>query len=321
MNIKIFFILILATATFTVQSQTNNPYSLYTQTIFFEYSNGKIRSIEALIISPNGHLVVNDFLINDHKKIYTIDADNNETQNIIFIANDDSTGIAILKTEKNSTNYYNLSETISDKNPNNLYVKLPNKDTITAKFIKTDCIKFRESDIFTSSFSHEKSFIKCGEIINVFFDNDGNRYKFINENNNFMSDIQNGIIRNDQNFPLGIVQSAFLSNSSIILSYISLNDISNVTERIIKTGKMKRPRLYIGLKNKNNVPIVEIIKPNSPVFKAGLLPGDHIVSINEFPLNKPEDLPKILDNFQPGNNVTISIERNGIIIKIDVVLD
>lgn len=321
MNLKKLFILILATATFTVQSQPNSSDSMRTQTIFFEYSNGKIRSIEALIISPNGHLIVNDFMTIDHKKIYTTDTNNNETQNIIFIANDNSTGIAIFKTEKNSTDYYNLSETISDKNPDNLYVKIFNKGTITAKFNQTDCIEFKKSDIFTSSFSSEKSFLKCGEIRNVFFDNIGNRYKFINENNHFISDIQNGIIRNDQNFPIGIVKSAFLSNSSILLSYISLNDISDVTEKIIKTGKMKRPRLYIGLINKNNVPIVEMIKPNSPAFKAGLIPGDHIVSINEFPVDKPEDLPKILANFQPGNNVTITIERNGIIIKIDVVLD
>lgn len=294
---------------------------MYTHTIFLEYNNGKIQTIEALIISPNGHLVVNDFLIKEYKKIYSLDKDSNETQNIKYIANDTTTGIAILKTEKNSTNYYDLSEPITNKNPNNLYVKIPNKGTIIAKFIPTDCIKFKKSDVFTSSFLSEKTFKKCGEIRNEFTDNYGNSYKFINEDNNFISDIQNGIVRNNENLPLGIVQAAFLSHSSIIVSYISLFDISDVTEKNIKTGKMRRPRLNIGLSNKNNVPTVEMVKPNSPAFKAGLLPGDHIVSINQFPLDNPEDLPIILENFQPGNYITISIERNGTTIKIDVVLE
>ncbi len=76
--------------------------------------------------------------------------------------------------------------------------------------------------------------------------------------------------------------------------------------------------MAIALMGSNTLaPVVGEISKNSPAMEAGLKPGDKIVSINGKPVNKWEDLSKIISNSQGA--LRLNIEREGKILSVSVV--
>ena len=69
---------------------------------------------------------------------------------------------------------------------------------------------------------------------------------------------------------------------------------------------------YFGLQNKNGVLISRIVE-DSPAYKAGLKPGDVIVSIDSEPVRNTQDLVRQLLKKQIGEVVGLGVVRNGTI--------
>ena len=66
--------------------------------------------------------------------------------------------------------------------------------------------------------------------------------------------------------------------------------------------------------------VITLIVDDSPAFKADLLPGDIVISINETPISSMSQLSKsILE--RSGNLITLGIIRNGRSINLPVQLN
>jgi serine protease Do len=57
--------------------------------------------------------------------------------------------------------------------------------------------------------------------------------------------------------------------------------------------------------------LVATVTPNSPAAKAGLKPGDVIVSANGKPVKAVHDLPRLVAATPPGQKIELSVRRGG----------
>lgn len=119
---------------------------------------------------------------------------------------------------------------------------------------------------------------------------------------------------------------------------IPVNTAQKIAQELITQGKVDHPYLGIQMltltpevKQKINkqfggrvniaadqgVLLVNIV-PNSPASTGGLLPGDVIKSINNQPVNKIEDVQKLVENSKIGITLQVQVERNGQTTQIGV---
>lgn len=113
---------------------------------------------------------------------------------------------------------------------------------------------------------------------------------------------------------------------------IPIEEALRVTEQLKQFGKVTRGRIgiQIGEVSKEveeslNLPkaqgvLVQKTEPNSPAEKAGIEPGDIILSYANTPIEKPNDLPRLVGNTKPGVSVPLKIWRKGKIKEIKVVI-
>lgn len=110
---------------------------------------------------------------------------------------------------------------------------------------------------------------------------------------------------------------------------IPVNTVKEVVPELIQHGRLVRPVLGIAVAPEHwaqqigveGVPILRV-EPNSPAAAAGLEGakrnhwgqislGDVIVAIDDSPTTNDDQLLSALENYQPGDEVNISLVRNG----------
>ena len=111
---------------------------------------------------------------------------------------------------------------------------------------------------------------------------------------------------------------------------VPVDDINRVVPQLIKHGKVVRPRLGVQLASdevahqlgiKKGALVLKVV-PNSAAAKAGLRGtgrneegrielGDVIVAVDGKAIESSEDLYTTLQQYQPGNTVTLTLLRNG----------
>jgi S1-C subfamily serine protease len=111
---------------------------------------------------------------------------------------------------------------------------------------------------------------------------------------------------------------------------IPVDEVNRVVPRLIRDGKVVRPMLGIAalppqvneaLKLPKGVGVVEVT-PGGPAAKAGLqafrradngtvVQGDVITAINDEPVANLDDLLTQLERFNPNDNVTLTLSREG----------
>jgi S1-C subfamily serine protease len=64
--------------------------------------------------------------------------------------------------------------------------------------------------------------------------------------------------------------------------------------------------------------LLDQIDPDGPAFKAGLLPGDVVVSLDHVPVNGVDDLIRILDRDRIDRTIEIDVLRMGRLRAIDI---
>lgn len=303
----------------TLTLPLNGQAEAFMERVSFEYNNSKSMVGNALIISPNGHLLINEFYLQDSKNIYVIDSDIKKETKII--ARDAYAGIAILKAEKEFTKFHNITNTIEIDFPDNLYTIIPDIGFVVGKIEPCDCSNFEKVDQLAYTFIKHNELIKCIETKGNLTDLKGNGIKYRISKDSPLPQFTGGIIRNVENYPIGLITFVSKSDTSIVASYIPFTKISNIISKMIKDGHFKRSRLHIGLNDKNGTVLIAMISDKSPTTKAGLRVGDQLNFIDEYRIDKSSDLAKILEKFETGDIVTLSIVRNGEIIRIRVVLD
>jgi serine protease Do len=97
----------------------------------------------------------------------------------------------------------------------------------------------------------------------------------------------------------------------------------DVSKQLQSTGKVTRGRLGVQiqpltaelaksfrLENTNGV-LVASVEPRGPADKAGLQPGDVILSFNGTPVQNANELPRVVAATKPGTTVTLEVWRSG----------
>ncbi len=73
-------------------------------------------------------------------------------------------------------------------------------------------------------------------------------------------------------------------------------------------------------KNKSRGAFVRLVVPGAPGEKAGIQPGDVIISVNAHPVESAADLRRTLGGFKPGTSVNLQVNRRGKSMEFKVVL-
>jgi serine protease Do len=132
------------------------------------------------------------------------------------------------------------------------------------------------------------------------------------------------------------INTAILANGSEgnqgIGFAIPVNLARNVMDQLIKSGKVVRGYMGVGLQNidadlqsKFNLPstqgaLVRELEPGKPGEKAGLKVGDVILGINGEPVQDSNSLTIRVIQMQPGSVANLDVLRNGQKMKVDVTL-
>jgi putative serine protease PepD len=98
------------------------------------------------------------------------------------------------------------------------------------------------------------------------------------------------------------------------------NTVREVVPRLARGEKIERP--YLGLTTAAGPSGVEVqaVVPGGPAAGRGLEPGDRIVSVDGQAVTEPSDVTDALDGREPGDTITVEIERDGRRDRIDVEL-
>lgn len=136
------------------------------------------------------------------------------------------------------------------------------------------------------------------------------------------------------------INTAIAGNAQNIGFAIPINDVKGLIEQVTKTGKFATPYLgvrYIPLtadvanEYKINVSNGAFIAPSndstnpsvvpgSPADQAGLKENDVIVSVNGTSIDQAHSLTSLLDQYQPGDNVRLTILRGSATLDVNVTL-
>ena len=127
------------------------------------------------------------------------------------------------------------------------------------------------------------------------------------------------------------INTAIASDSQNIGFAIPINDVKGLIERVTETGKFERPFLGVryvpltadianeyDLNVENGAYIVPAADPASPSIladsaaaKGGLQEGDVITKVNNKTINETTSLTSLLAQYQPGDAVTLTVDRSG----------
>jgi len=101
---------------------------------------------------------------------------------------------------------------------------------------------------------------------------------------------------------------------------VALGIVSNPVREIGSTISINKAVLGISWSQESEVPKLDLITKNSPAEKAGLKPGDIILSVNSTKGETREKIQKLISPFKPGDMVTLEIKRGEETKKIEVKL-
>ena len=121
---------------------------------------------------------------------------------------------------------------------------------------------------------------------------------------------------------------------------IPVDTVNRVVPQLIRNGRVVRPR--IGIQSSDQftrfvgsqlgVPGVVVLRvePNSPAAAAGLretrrtqagiIPGDIVQKVDDRDVANSQELDSALENYKPGDTITLTLSRDGAPIKIQVKL-
>ena len=129
------------------------------------------------------------------------------------------------------------------------------------------------------------------------------------------------------------MNTAIIANGQGIGFAIPVNLIKSELPYLMKGEKVQRGYLGVmvqdltpeaakamGLKNVEGGAIVSQVFKGTAAYKAGLKPGDIIVSVNGKKISSSSDLPYMIFTLKPGSKVKLGIIRNGKLITKEVIL-
>ncbi len=263
-----------------------------------------------IIISDDGYILTNNHIVNTNssESYYevseatkvTVTLFNDETEyEAKIIGTDEQTDLAVIKIEKNG-----LSK---------------------AEFADSDNIKVGEFAMAVGNPLNMQSSITCGVISAVnreITDSDGKKFTLIQTDAAINSGNSGGALVNSEGKVVGINTLKLYGTGIEGMGFaIPINSTTDITSQLIQYSKVKRP--YIGISgmdlnektakaNKLVVGIyVKSIDDFSAAEKCGLKPGDVIIEADGTKVSKMDELNKIKNTHQIGDEMKIKVNRNG----------
>ena len=104
---------------------------------------------------------------------------------------------------------------------------------------------------------------------------------------------------------------------------IPIDVAANVKDQLMQFGKVERGRIGVGIQEMNaqlaqsfglerpQGALVTQVEEGGPAEKAGLKPGDVILSFNGKPLQSSNELPPMVASTKPGSKANVEVLRNG----------
>lgn len=278
---------------------------------FFNQAKENIASGSGVIISEDGYIITNRHVINDSEEIVVVLNDKREYKAKI-IGEDPNSDLALLKIQENNLPFLKFEDSNKLKvgewvlavgNPYNL------NSTVTAGIISAKSRK-----------------------INIL--NDGGIESFIQTDAAINSGNSGGALINTHGKLIGI-NTAIQSRTGSFSGY-GFAIPSNMTQKIItdlkKYGEVRRA--YIGiyiadintqiqkelkLKSLKGVLISKVLK-ESAAESAGIQEQDVILKINEKEVNSTSELHELIIQFNPGETINCTIQRQDQIINLSISL-
>jgi Do/DeqQ family serine protease len=282
-----------------------NPHSAPSQRSLVGFGSG-------VVLSADGYIVTNNHVVEGADKI-EVTFNDKRKMNAIIVGTDPSTDLALIKVESDDLEYLEFGNSDEVKigewvlavgNPFNL------TSTVTAGIVSA---KARNINILGNRSSIE-SFIQTDAVINR-----GN---------------SGGALVNNQGELIGI-NAAIASHTGVYEGYsfaIPSNIVRKVVDDLIRYGEPQRA--YIGVEIREMTSELakdldmESIKgvyiagtmENGGAAEAGINAGDVILDVDDVEVNTLSQLLEVVGQHRPGDEVVVSVFRDGKIYDFDVML-
>ena len=301
----------------TVEYNVNSMFSMFGGN---SQSTSAKASGSGIIISDDGYILTNNHIVatsssNDFYEVsaatkVTVKLFNDETEyEAKIIGTDEQTDLAVIKIEKT--------------------------DLPKAEFADSDNIKVGEFAMAVGNPLGLESTITCGVISAVnrqITDSDGTSYTLIQTDAAINSGNSGGALVNSQGQVIGINTLKLEGTGIEGMGFaIPINSTKDITSQLIEYSKVRRP--YIGITGmdldektaKANGLVVGIyvksIEDFSAAEKAGVKPGDVIVKADGKNIKTMDELNEIKNSHQIGDQMTITVNRDGQERDLTITLD
>ncbi|MDN5349681.1 MAG: hypothetical protein PWQ54_1077 [Bacteroidales bacterium] len=283
-----------------------NPHSVPSQRSLVGFGSG-------VVLSADGYIVTNNHVVEGADKI-EVTFNDKRKMNATIVGTDPSTDLALIKVEPdNDLEYLEFGNSDEVKigewvlavgNPFNL------TSTVTAGIVSA---KARNINILGNGSSIE-SFIQTDAVINR-----GN---------------SGGALVNNQGELIGI-NAAIASHTGVYEGYsfaIPSNIVRKVVDDLIRYGEPQRAYIGVEIREMTSELAKELdmesIKgvyvagtmENGGAAEAGIHAGDVILDVDDVEVNTLSQLLEVVGQHRPGDEVVVSIFRDGKIYDFDVIL-
>ena len=274
--------------------------------VFSENAIEKLGLGTGIIVSSKGYIVTNMHVSGDkYSNCYvTLENGNSYKANVVWA--DSTLDLSILKINIEGMRSAKLGDSSKVKTGQTVYAI---GNPIGYEFQRTVTSGIISAESRTLKFKENNTDILMTDLIQTDAD--------INPGNS------GGPLINTKGEVIGI-NSLKIDSAEGIGFAVPINIIKPIIEKFDKTGKFEEPTIGISGYDKNVIPYldkdisitsgvyVENIVKGSPAEQKGILKGDIILKIDDEEINTMNELKEYVYSKYPGDEVNLSIKRNGI---------
>ena len=274
--------------------------------VFSENAIEKLGLGTGIIVSSKGYIVTNMHVSGDkYSNCYvTLENGNSYKANVVWA--DSTLDLSILKINIEGMRSAKLGDSSKVKTGQTVYAI---GNPIGYEFQRTVTFGIISAESRTLKFKENNTDILMTDLIQTDAD--------INPGNS------GGPLINTKGEVIGI-NSLKIDSAEGIGFAVPINIIKPIIEKFDKTGKFEEPTIEISGYDKNVIPYldkdisitsgvyVENIVNGSPAEQKGILKGDIILKIDDKEINTMNELKEYVYSKYPGDEVNLSIKRNGI---------
>lgn len=282
--------------------------------IFLDDAEKKLGLGSGIIITENGYILTNQHVVGDKYSNCYVTLENGEVFNGSVVWADNNIDLAIVKVSTTNLEYMELADSDNVNLAQDVYAI---GNPIGFEFQRT---------VTKGIISGLNRTIKIEENTSVYMEDLIQTDATINEGNS------GGALINTNGELIG-VNSVKISTAEGIGFAVPINIVKPIIEKLIQTGKFEESYLGIYGYDKEVIPYLDStltiesgvyvanILSDGPLFKSGILEGDIIMQIDNYQINKMNDLKKYIYSKNPGDTVTLVVKRKTKQFNVDVKLD